>query len=166
MLPKKLAFLIGAVLVLSQVACTAVSAESPMTDVAPTPGSETSLANTSWRLVSYGKTGSETPAMEGPGVTLKFEDGSQVVGSAGCNTFGATYEVSAGSQLSITKVVSTLMACSDEALMEQETQYLEALQSAESFEISEDSLSIRYGGGQGVLEFSRTTSGIPNSVYL
>ena len=131
-----------------------------------TPGAETSLANTRWRLVSYTGPGSETPVIEGTEVTLQFEDGSQAGGLGGCNTFGAQYEVSDGKMLSITEVVSTLMACSEQALIEQETQYFEALQSADSFELSGDSLTILYGGGQGVLNFSRITSSIPNSVYL
>jgi len=166
MLPKKLVYLFTGVLLLSLVACTALNDMIPVTGGAQTPSADTSLANTSWRLVSYGEPGSEIPVLEGTEVTLQFEDGSQAGGSGGCSMFGAQYNVADGKELSITEVVSTLMACSAEDLMEQETQYFEALQSADSFELLGDRLTIRYGGGQSVLTFSRITSSIPNSVYL
>jgi heat shock protein HslJ len=161
MFSKKLVHLLIAALILPLPACTALN------DGIPVPGGDeagTSLANTRWRLVSYGQPGSETPVMEGTGVTLQFEDDSQAGGSGGCNTFGAQYEVSGDNQLSITDIVSTLMACSDEALMEQETQYLDGLRSAGSFELSDESLTIYYGGG--VLNFSRVTSRTPSTVHI
>lgn len=167
MVSKKIVYLIfmfGSIL--SPVACSALSEGMPVSGAGEIPGANENLANTRWRLVSYGEPGSETPVMEGTDVTLQFEDGSQAGGSSGCNTFGAKYEVKAGNNLSITKVVSTLIACSEENVMEQEKQYLDALQSANSFEISGNNLKVRYGDGQGVLNFSRITSKIPNSVYL
>jgi heat shock protein HslJ len=158
--PKKLAYLLLGALILSLPACGAM-------DAIPLPGgngAESSLVNTRWSLVSYGQTGSETTVIEGSGVTLEFEEGGQAGGSASCNTFGAQYEVTGSNQLSITDIVSTQMACSDEALMEQESQYLEALGTAESFEMNGESLTIRYAGG--VLNFSRVTSSIPGTVNI
>lgn len=161
MLSKNLLYLIIGVLTLSLPACATVSEETPMPGG---DGAETSLASTRWRLVSYGQPGSETPIMEGTEVNLQFEDDNQSGGFGGCNTFGAQYEVSDGNQLSVTNIVSTLMACNDEGLMDQETRYLDALQSAESFELTGDSLMIRYGGG--VLNFSRVTSSTPSTVHM
>lgn len=166
MIPKKLVslFVTGSILVLT--ACSALNDGLPPTGGVETSGANESLANTRWRLVSYGEPGSEIPILEGTEVTLQFEEGSQAGGTGGCNTFGAKYEVNGENALSITKVVSTLIACSEENLMEQEKEYFDALQSADSFEISDNSLTVRYGGGQGVLNFLMVTSNIPNSVYL
>jgi heat shock protein HslJ len=49
--------------------------------------------------------------------------------------------------------VSTLMACVDEGLMQQETRYLAALQGADSFEIRNNQLVIWYEAGQAQLFF-------------
>jgi heat shock protein HslJ len=164
MLAKMLVALLVGVITLSLAACAPSEVGIPTTGEDQTPSAETSLASTRWRLVSYGQPGSETPVMEGTEVNLQFEDDNQSGGFGGCNTFGAQYEVSDGNQLSVTNIVSTLMACNDEGLMDQETRYLDALQSAESFELTGDSLMIRYGGG--VLNFSRVTSSTPSTVHM
>jgi heat shock protein HslJ len=116
------------------------------------PGSETGLANTRWRLVSYGEPGSETQVIEGTEVTLQFEEGNQAGGSGGCNTFGAEYEVLDGS-LAFTQIISTEIACTAEGVMEQEQQYFQTLQNAGEFELTNGQLTIRYGDRQGVLNF-------------
>ncbi len=158
---NKLVHLLIGALILPLAACAPLSVGNPTTG---DDRSETSLANTHWRLVSYGRQGSETPVIDGSGLSLQFEEGSQAGGAAGCNTFGAQYEVSDRNLLSMTDIVSTLMACSDEALMEQEAHYLDALRSVKSFELNGESLTIRYEGG--VLNFSRVTSHTPSTVNL
>lgn len=116
------------------------------------PGGETPLTGTRWQLVSFGAPGSETPVMEGSNVTLAFEPAGQAGGYGGCNSFGATYEIQ-GSKLSFDEIVSTLRACADQRVTQQEQDYLQALETASDFESSEDQLTIRYGDDQNVLNF-------------
>lgn len=163
MVVRKLVYLIIAVLILPMAACEPVTIEIPVTGGNT---SATSLVNTSWRLVSFGQPGSETQTIEGEELILQFEDGNEASGSGGCNMFGAQYKVASGNRLSIKDVVSTMMACSDEALSEQETQYFDALRSAESFEMAGDILTIHYGDGQGVLTFLRISSKDPSNVHI
>jgi heat shock protein HslJ len=160
---KMTVYLLTGILILSLIGCASWPGIS-LTGDKQTSGSESSLANSHWRLVSYGESGSESPVLEGTDFTLQFEDSSQAGGNTGCNTFGARYEVSAGGRISITEITSTLMACNEEALVEQESQVLDALRSAESFELNGESLSIHYKGG--VLIFSRIASNPPNTVHF
>ena len=125
------------------------------TQTAPA-GAGNSLANTTWVLVSYGAPGAETPVVAGSTVTLEFEAGDQAGGSAGCNSYGGRYQVD-GDAISFSEMVQTLMACEDEQVMEQEAQYLAALETASQFELSGDQLAITYDGGPGVLNFVRAT---------
>jgi heat shock protein HslJ len=129
-------------------ACTAVQANK----------GEGDLTNSQWKLVSFGESGAETPVVEGPSITLEFEEEGQVGGSGGCNSYGAKYEMQ-GNTLTVQEITSTLMACKDEQVMEQEQQYFQALQSAASFEITGDALTIWYKDGQGRLNFVKATSG-------
>ncbi len=68
--------------------------------------------------------------------SIRFGDDGKVSGHATCNRYQATYEVS-GKSLVISNIVSTRMACPD-ALMDQESNFLELLQAAVSYEFSED----------------------------
>jgi heat shock protein HslJ len=54
---------------------------------------------------------------------------------------------------------STLKACANEQVTQQEQQYLEALKTAARFEITRDNLTIWYGDGQSKLNFVKETSG-------
>ena len=166
MFAKQWVFLFIGIFIFSLSACTLSNDWILVTGRDKTSDNGSTLTGTRWKLVAYGEPGSETLIMQGTDVTLQFDDGSQAGGSGGCNTFGAQYEVAEGNVLSITEVISTQMACDKESLMDQERQYFEALQSADSFELSGDTLTIRYGGGQGVLNFSRIPTSIPNSVSL
>ena len=167
MLPfaKRLIYLFAGILILSLTGCASSNDGLPVTGDGETPETQTDLVNTYWRLVSYGETGSETQVAEGTDVTLQFEDDGQAGGSGGCNTFGAQYEIKAGGGISITDVVSTLMACTNENLMDQESQYFDALQSANSYEVLGEDLTIQYDNGK-VLNFLRITSGTPSSLNI
>ncbi|OGO31561.1 MAG: hypothetical protein A2136_10950 [Chloroflexi bacterium RBG_16_54_11] len=105
-----------------------------------------------WKLESFGKAGAAAPVVTGSTVKLEFLEDGQLGGSGGCNSYGAKYEID-GTNLSIKELVSTLMACVDEKVMQQETLYFTALQSASSFEISGDKLTIFYGDGANQLNF-------------
>lgn len=112
------------------------------------------LANTAWRLVSFGPAESPEPVIEGSKLTLEFDDAGRAGGNGGCNTFGASYEVME-STLTFGEITSTRRACVEESLTQQEVNYFRALQNAGQFELSGDSLIIYYDEGQGILNFVR-----------
>jgi heat shock protein HslJ len=101
-----------------------------------------------------GTAGAETPVIEGSTVTLEFQTDGQAGGSAGCNSYGGGYQVQ-GDTLSFDQLNSTLMACVDEAMMQQETEYFQALQSTGRFELADNQLTIWYDGGQSALNFRK-----------
>jgi len=105
-----------------------------------------------WELLSFGKTGAETPVIQSSNVMIEFEQNGQVGGSGGCNAYGATYEIQ-GDTISFKEIISTLMACADGQINQQEQQYFKALQAANEYKISGDNLSISYDQGQNVLNF-------------
>jgi heat shock protein HslJ len=114
-----------------------------------TPGDD-SLAGTQWELESFGPPGNEAPLVEGSQVTLIFEEGGQAGGNGGCNSYGAQYREE-NDVLSIQEIVSTLMACADQRVTEQEGAYFRALESAERYERMDGRLVI--SSGQAVLNF-------------
>ena len=80
-------------------------------------------------------------------VTLNFGADGQVSGKSGCNTYSGGYETS-GDQLKIGPLASTRMFCEKPAgVMEQEQQYLAALQNAAAYEIAGSTLTIRDTSG-------------------
>ncbi|RIK39854.1 MAG: hypothetical protein DCC55_16850 [Chloroflexi bacterium] len=141
------------VLIVILAACAPITVE-----VTPTPPPETSpgtaddLVGTQWTLVSYGIAGAENPVAEGSEVTLSFQADGQAGGSGGCNSYSAPYQAEDG-MLTFGEIVSTLMACVDEVVMEQEQQYFQALQTAGQYELAAGQLTIYYDAGQGVLNF-------------
>ncbi len=95
------------------------------------------LDDTSWELYAYRK----SRPIVGLTLTISFEDG-QFHGSAGCNSYGGSYEVDEG-KIAVSEIFATLMACSEpEGLMEQETIFLQFLGSAQRFEIVDGQLHI------------------------
>lgn len=112
------------------------------------------LENTNWQLVSFDTPDSETPVASGSQISLRYDEDGQAGGSAGCNSYGGAYAVDQG-QLSFSEMISTLMACADSTVMEQEAEYLEALQSTGAFELTADRLLIHYEDGEKTLNFVR-----------
>jgi len=115
------------------------------------------LLDQEWVLQSLGTKDSEVPVIDGSSVTLTLGSDGTASGSAGCNSFGGSYTIT-GDQISFDEIVSTLMACVDDAVMEQERQYLEALQSAGTYLVTADALTIEYNSGEGVLSFVRAST--------
>lgn len=85
----------------------------------------------------------------GTTLTLTFDQG-HVYGSGGCNTFRAAY-TSEGNRLAIGPVASTRKACSAEGVMQQEREFLAALESVKVWAISGGMLDIHRADGERVL---------------
>jgi len=101
------------------------------------------IEDTTWVLESYGEQGNLQTVLEGTEITATFESAEgQVKGSAGCNSYFGDYQVDKN-KLSIPMMAHTEMYCMEpEGVMEQETQYLRLLSTAESYEVIEGKLQI------------------------
>ncbi len=82
-------------------------------------------------------------------LTLSFADGA-VVGGSGCNTYRAVYK-SDGDRVTIGPVAATRKACPGEGVMEQEHQFLAALESATRWAIDGDQLDMHRADGERAL---------------
>ena len=87
-----------------------------------------------WELVSYNQTAS-VPDVE---TSIEFKDG-QMSGNVGCNGFGGEYTVN-GDQIEFGPVMSTMMFC--EAVADQESSTLAAMQNDATFILNGDRLTI------------------------
>lgn len=101
-----------------------------------------------WVLESYGEPSNTQLVIEGSEITATFDSATHGVnGSAGCNHYFGDYEAD-NSELSISSVGSTEMACMEpEGVMEQEQQYLRLLILAESYETDDGQLRITCSNG-------------------
>ncbi len=132
-------------------ACT-LQTTVPTQEMATSTTQSDLLAGTSWALVSYGNQGSEIPIVTDSQVTLQFGEQGGVSGNAGCNSFGGTYQATSVT-LQFSQIISTLMACMSENVMQQEHDFLGALNHAASYEISNGNLQIKDADNQYFLNF-------------
>ena len=77
-------------------------------------------------------------------------------GNSGCNTFTGPYTVTGGDSIKIGPLAATLKACTSEDLHNQETDYLNALQLATTFQVSGDRLDLFRPGGTFAVTFVRS----------
>ena len=132
--------LLIAVLVLAAIGLTGCTASSA------------ALEDTTWVLESYGEQDNLHSVLAGSEIMAEFNgEEDQVGGSAGCNGYFGGYKVK-GSELSISMLASTEMYCQDpEGVMEQELQYLQTLQTAESYKVQDGKLHICCSDNQVLL---------------
>ncbi|MCB0106650.1 MAG: META domain-containing protein, partial [Caldilineaceae bacterium] len=123
------------------------------------------LAGTSWQLTALGTADSEMPVVAGSTVTLEFSANGQAGGNTGCNSFGGDYTVD-GENVTFGGLVSTLMACADANVMDQEEQYLDALNSADRFALDGDQLTIWYGNDNSMLTFTAVMIATPTPTEM
>jgi putative lipoprotein len=109
------------------------------------PGLAEALENATWILMSYGEPANLQAVLEDTEITAAFDsENGQVTGSAGCNSYFGGYELK-GNELSLTGPIgSTMMSCGEE-IDQQEIEYLQILQDAESYEIDGNQLQINSG---------------------
>ena len=85
--------------------------------------------------------------MAGTGISAEFTADGKVAGSAGCNRYSGTYTVSGGNITFSTQMAMTMMMC-EQAVMDQESAYMQALGEAKTFAVNGDQLTLT--GGDGV----------------
>ena len=106
------------------------------------------LNGTAWTLTAI----NNAPVLVNSSVTAEFT-GGKIGGSSGCNSYGGAYKAN-GEKLTTDSIAMTLMACMDAGVMEQESAFLENLQKAQTFEITEGQLLILSSDGKS-LRFSQ-----------
>jgi heat shock protein HslJ len=106
------------------------------------------LDGTSWVLMAYRKS---RPIPETT-ITATFEDG-QVRGSAGCNSYSGSYQVS-DNTITVDEIAITEMACLEpEGIMEQEMVFIEFIRDAQTFRSTDGQLQIFRSDGHEALTF-------------
>jgi heat shock protein HslJ len=131
MMRKYMLILFIAVLAIS--ACSAQSTEQS------TQEPSASLIG-AWKLTSYGPTGSPVPAVEDSEAGLTFNEDGTVAGNSGCNGFGGNYTVE-GDRVTFSEIVSTLMAC-DEPIMSQEEAVLKVMTDSAAYTVEGNTLTL------------------------
>jgi heat shock protein HslJ len=108
------------------------------------------LNGTAWMLTQLqGKS-----IMSPPIPTLIFKDG-QVSGNASCNSFGGSYQRGWGDALKFGQLMSTLMACVDPSVMEQEGKYLGVLGQVAKYRVENNHLYLYDQADQFLAEFKK-----------
>lgn len=137
--------------------CNLLAAQPPISTQTEASSAESKLANTQWRLISFGATGAESPIIEGTTITLKFGADGRAGGSGGCNSYGGEYRERVDN-LSFSQIISTKRACLEQSANQQEQRYFAALDAASKFKLSDDRLTIFHGDGRSVLNFVNDAS--------
>ncbi len=106
-----------------------------------------------WEVTSYYTGSALVSPVVGSSATAKF-DGTQISGTGGCNTFSGPYSVD-DSVIAIGPLASTLRACADPAVDQQEQQYLQALALAKTFVVAGDRLDLFREDGGFAVSFQR-----------
>jgi Heat shock protein len=116
------------------------------------PGSNPEpLVGTAWLAQSIGG----RPASLAPASSVRFDFGQTITGNAGCNTFNGTIGYS-GDQLAVGPLATTRKMCPPE-IMAQESSFLQALQAAQRFAMTEWLLTLYGPSGDVAMTLTRMT---------
>ena len=113
-----------------------------------------SLEGSSWQVIGYNDSKQAVVSVIiGTEITANFGKEGTLSGSAGCNNYNATYEVD-GDNISIGPAAATRMFCPEpDGIMEQEVQYLAALETASTYLIEVDKMEMRTAEGALAVTF-------------
>jgi heat shock protein HslJ len=115
-------------------------------EAAGSVSSDNPLVGPRWRLVEL----EGEPTLTGggarePHLVFASDTADRVGGATGCNTMGGTYEAE-GTSIRFSQIFSTKMACVEEERMRQEARFLKALETADRYAVTGDTLSLSAGG--------------------
>lgn len=107
------------------------------------------LEGVSWEVTGFNNgRQAVTSAILGTHLSMVFEQG-KVSGSSGCNTYRASF-TAVENRLSIGPVMTTRMACAAEGVMQQEQEFIAALESVKVWEIRDGLLDAHRADGERV----------------
>ena len=86
-----------------------------------------------------------TSPIAGTTLTATFTAGGEVGGNAGCNNYSGPYKLD-GTSLTVGPLATTMMAC-EQAILDQETAFLAALQTPTTVETSGATVTLRDASG-------------------
>jgi len=114
------------------------------------------LAGTSWTVTRFYVAGQRMISpLADTQLTLRFSADGKLSGSAGCNGYFANYETEDGS-IKITGLGNNLKDCPEpEGLMEQEEQYLKALQTVVFYHVEAGILKLRWDEWMDVIRLEK-----------
>jgi heat shock protein HslJ len=112
------------------------------------------LTNTLWQLTAYNNgQGGVVSVIAGTRIAATFDANGGLTGFAGCNNYMAGYSVT-GDAIEIGSAVSTRKFCNQPAgVMVQESAYLQALETAATYSVEGNVLSLRTATGAMVAQF-------------
>ena len=103
--------------------------------------------------VNNGRGGAQSIVI-GNEITAVFGEDGSLSGSAGCNNYSGTYEFD-GKNMSIGPLAATQKFCEQpEGTMDQESEYLSALQTVATWSIDGDVLDLRTSEGSRAVSYS------------
>lgn len=113
------------------------------------PSDDSGLKNKVWQWQSLRNSSGLQTVKNSERYTLEFADGNRINVKADCNRGGGTY-TTANDSLTFSAIFSTKVGCPEDSL---ERLYLNNLQSAQSYKIVNDTLTIKLANG-GTMKFS------------
>ena len=117
----------------------------------------TDLAGGAWDVIAYNNGNQAVVGViADTNLTANFGTDGVLSGSGGCNNYSGGYTVDGEGNIQIGPLMSTMMACDGpEGIMEQEMQYLAALQTAATYSMEGDSLQLRTADDALAAQFVR-----------
>jgi heat shock protein HslJ len=115
----------------------------------------TGLAGTSWDVIGYNNgRGGVVSVIIGTEITAIFGEDGNLAGNAGCNDYSAPYEADDEGNIFIGPAVTTFRECTEpEGIMQQEQEYLAALETAATYRVEGDTMEMRTAEGAQVGSF-------------
>jgi heat shock protein HslJ len=112
------------------------------------------LVGTNWTLDSFYANDAVSSLIAGTTINAVFDSDGSVTGSAGCNRYFGSYNVT-GNSIVTGSLGSTKMYCNGPGIMQQESSYLAALGRTAAYTISGNRLSLADANGTTLLSFTR-----------
>jgi heat shock protein HslJ len=111
----------------------------------------------SWQATAFLQGDAVKSVLGGTQITASFDESGELSGSAGCNTYRASYTLGRG-QIEIAEPTATRKACAEPAgIMDQEAAYLTALAMAADFRVEGRLLQLLTAEGTQVAKYSRAS---------
>ena len=111
-----------------------------------------------WTVTGVNTGDAVSSPIVGTELTAVFGDDGSLTGSAGCNNYTTSYTADAG-DIQIEPPGSTRMLCSEpEGIMEQEADYLAALEAAETYGFNGPTMNLLDGEGKTLVTLARAGS--------